>query len=882
MTPPIEELFTHSLLLNILESIPTRIFWKDLNGTYMGCNTVFAQDSGFSEPDDIVGKSDDDMPWKDLADSYVSNDQNILASGKAMMNHEEYLVIKSKTIWRKVSKAPLYDDDHNIIGIIGMYDDITELKKVQQEAYLAKFVLDNAPLNVSFLDEQARIRYINKEGVRGLGYTHEELLKMSIPDVDPLYPKEVWKDHWQDLKENKMVPVQTIHQRKNGERFPVDVIANYIEFDNLAYNVAFIVDVTEREKALEKLRKSEERFKLAMEGANDGLWDWNLETNHVYYSPRWFSMLGYEPDAFPGTLTTWEKLIHPEDLAAAKQLVSDYLEGKADVYAIEVRMQHKDGHYITVLSRGLKVLDPESQKPTRIIGTHVDITASKNTLHQLEASNTKFETLFNASNDGIFIVSLSGKIIDVNRMSYEHLGYTKEEMLALAINQLAPLENIEERIEHIKEKQFIRFETTTAKKNGTHLPVEVTARIINLGGEDVIFAVSRDITEQKLLEEQLVQSQKMESIGTLVGGIAHDFNNLLAAIQGNLYLATKQSRSNPIALSKLNNIEQLSNRAAEMVQQLLTFARKDTVVMTIFALNEFLQESSRLIKTSVPANIHHCLNVCKDKLIIKGNETQLQQLIINLINNAKDAVAMVDEPQISCTLTSYTATPSFFKKHPEQKHQQFAKLTIEDNGCGISEDNLEHIFEPFFTTKEVGEGTGLGLSMLFGAMQTHEGTIEVESQLNHGTAFHLYFPLTTEEENRNRAPKSKKSDEKYEETILLVDDETSVRQTAAEVLHSMGYQVLEASNGQQALQIFNKQSGQIDLILTDVVMPKMGGHELFAKIRETNHNVPIILVTGYDRSHILKSNIRMENFEVIHKPFNYDVLSEHIQKLLKA
>lgn len=1011
----ISQLASHGLLQDIVEGIPIRIFWKDRKCRYLGCNTLFAKDAGCSHPDELIGKTDFDMGWKDQAELYRADDLSVMESGESKLGFEEpQTTPDGDTIWLRTSKVPLRNTAESVIGILGIYENITEQKQAEQELKLAKAVLDHAPLNITLLDSDARIHYINKTGCETLGYTQKELLKMSIPDIDPLFPMEVWDKHWEDLKSNKSVPVETQHQRKNGEVFPIEVMANYIEFGDKAYNVAFDTDITERKQAEEalqqsetrfrdlfekspdpcwiidennlftlsnqaaadmlgyesiealqsthpsrlspeiqpdgresfekanammsiahekgvhrfewmhqrkngecfpvevtlaqleisgrkqlycvwrditerkqieeKLRFSEKRFDLAMQGANDGLWDWNLETDGVYYSPRWFSMLGYDADALPPTLDTWAKFVHPDDKDWVLQHVTDYLENRIASFEVEMRMRHRDGHDVIVLSRASKVLRDSDQKPVRLVGTHVDITDRKQRQAQLEASREKFSTLFNSSSDGIFILDMQGSFIDINKTAHERLGYSKEEMLKMKLIELDPPEfaaRVPERLEQIFSKGMATFESAHYRKDGSIMPVEINARIIELDGEEVFFSVIRDISDRKMLEEQLRHSQKMEAIGTLVGGIAHDFNNMLAAIQANIYMAKKQMQDHPVATDRLANIEQLSKRAADVVQQLLTFARKDIVEMSVFNLNAFMEEGYKLINAAITENIDHQTVICNEKLSIRGDATQLQQAMMNLMNNAVDAVADVPHPVIRCILAPFESDEAFKQRHPELQEERFACITVKDNGHGIPDGQLDKVFEPFFTTKDIGKGSGLGLAMLYGAVQTHGGVVEVESDMSSGTSFHVYFPLSdhqAEIEIEQQMPDTKV----HGETILLVDDEQDVLSTTSEVLTSMGYHVLEAVDGAEALDLFKSEMGRINIIITDVVMPRMSGTELLNSVRLLDKKLPVILATGYDKSHLQGDNIQQKSCQVINKPFDFDDLSRSIQLMLKS
>jgi len=389
----------------------------------------------------------------------------------------------------------------------------------------------------------------------------------------------------------------------------------------------------------------------------------------------------------------------------------------------------------------------------------------------------------------------------------------------------------------------------------------------------------QDISERKQLEEQLVQSQKMEAIGTLVGGIAHDFNNMLAGITGHLYLAKEQISDMPDIVNDLNNVEDIAFRAADMIEQLLTFARKSRVNTKPVPLNPFIKQTLKLLRTSVPENIELHQEICSDALQIKGDSTQLHQVLLNLINNARDAVEGKDRPCITIRLEAWHPDEIFISHHTYFADKPYAHLSIEDNGCGMSEQQIEHLFEPFYTTKEQGKGTGLGLSMSFGAIKMHHGFIEVESIEGKGSTFHLYLPLLLQTNKRAIAsPGEKMITRGHGELILLVDDELPIIETGKAVLESLGYRVLTATNGREAVDQFHEHAGEIALCILDVVMPIMSGDKAAQCIRQIKSDVKIIFATGYDKS-ALRS---MENEIVLSKPFHIKEMSYLIRKQLDS
>ncbi len=422
------------------------------------------------------------------------------------------------------------------------------------------------------------------------------------------------------------------------------------------------------------------------------------------------------------------------------------------------------------------------------------------------------------------------------------------------------------------------------KKNGDLYPALVSVTPIKNNQYKVTHYVStiRDMTKQEHLENQLRQAQKMEALGTLVGGIAHDFNNTLTGITGTIFLAKEEVAHLPNTLEKLDLVEDLSFQAADMIKQLLAFARKGVVNLKPMSLTGFLQDVSKLHKVTLPSRVTFTQELyATHNLIVHADANQLQQVIINLLNNAKDAVAESTNPHISLCLDSYTADADFKATHPEVQGDSFARITISDNGYGISKDKQDYIFEPFYTTKDIDKGSGLGLSMAFGTIQSHGGLITVTSDQGEGATFELYLPLI-ENEVHSKSPQNQTNIRLGDnELILLVDDDPSILMTGSDILESIGYQVVQASDGLQALDVYKKYQDKISLVILDIAMPKMDGIEAAKQLRNINPDINIIFVTGFDLSQKL-SKYQLSIEEIILKPFKVDVFSQTIkQKLTK-
>ena len=381
------------------------------------------------------------------------------------------------------------------------------------------------------------------------------------------------------------------------------------------------------------------------------------------------------------------------------------------------------------------------------------------------------------------------------------------------------------------------------------------------------------------LEQQLLQSQKMEAIGTLVGGIAHDFNNMLAAIVGNTYLAKSRIQSDQKLLDNIEAINKTSMRAADMIKQLLTFARKDRVEMQTFSLTHFLEEAVTLASTAVPESIARSCEVSSEDLYVYADSTQLQQVMMNLINNSKDALEGVKDGKIICVLKPYTADADFRKLHPNCKGKRFACLTIRDNGNGIPEEIASKVFDPFFTTKGVGKGTGLGLAMVYGVVEGHSGAIKVDSLLGEGTTFTIYLPLVNPMTKDEQVP-PQPIVTGQNELILIADDENLVRDMHEGILPALGYRVISARNGEEAVRLFEQNITEISLVILDVVMPVMGGIDAAKKIKRLNGGIPIVFATGYDRGNLPDEKKEVVGHKIINKPFSVESLSQLIIQTL--
>ncbi len=422
---------------------------------------------------------------------------------------------------------------------------------------------------------------------------------------------------------------------------------------------------------------------------------------------------------------------------------------------------------------------------------------------------------------------------------------------------------------------------TALRKDGSSFPVLLHISPVLTGKEITHFvAILQDISEYDRLEKQLFHAQKMESIGTLVGGIAHDFNNNLAAIMGNTYLAKNSAKAGDWenTVQKIETIEALSKHAAQVVAQLMAYARQDIVQHEAVLLNTLVDDTLRLSNALIPENINFTTHISDDALWVSADKTQAQQMLVNLLNNARDAVADVKQPEIRLVLEAVEVDQAFCQQHPDISSKHFARLRVQDNGIGIDKKHLAHIFDPFFTTKSVGEGTGLGLSMLIGMVQSHRGAVEVQSELGKGTTFDVYLPLIKQPQAKRKNTETPSDTSSASAVVLLIDDDAEVRNTTAEVLKTFGFQVIQAEDGEAGLACYRQQP-HIDVIISDMVMPNMGGLLFAEHIRKQNQDIGIIFLTGY-HDELSATHQHLQPFTMLGKPIDFDALKQAIDAML--
>lgn len=519
-----------------------------------------------------------------------------------------------------------------------------------------------------------------------------------------------------------------------------------------------------------------------------------------------------------------------------------------------------------------------------ILGTYHDISRQKRVENTLRLAATAFET-----HEAISIADKKGIIISVNKAFCEVTGYSADEVIG---NNPSILSSGKHDIHFYEEmwRSLIKNgrwsgEVINRRKNGEEYveQLSITAVQGENGTVENYVAVFSDLSEKKEVERQLRQAQKMDAVGTLVSGIAHEFNNMLVGISGNVFLARESVNEGSTVDGMLETADNICFKAADLVNQLLTFARKDKAMQqhSPIDLSTWLDEGLKLSQASIPKDTDLQYHNETENLFVLANTTQLQQIIINLLNNARDSSSHRDAPWIKLQLSSGDADKEFRLRHKDFNGYEFVQLTVQDNGTGIPADKLEKIFEPFYTTKEVGKGTGLGLAVIQSIMHSLHGCMEVTSVEGEGTAFHLFFPkLKPDAAKLDHHLPNLKINHGNGERILIADDEPDVLMMTTKILQDLGYHTVTASDGQEAVEIFKADPQQFDLLLLDVVMPTLNGPRAAIKMRSLRPDIPLIFYTGYSHDEMSDSMKELDRFKMIAKPFRVVEISQLIHKMI--
>lgn len=571
------------------------------------------------------------------------------------------------------------------------------------------------------------------------------------------------------------------------------------------------------------------------------------------------------------------KLFEGDDKALVADRIMDvFTKGESSV---EAYLVSKSGSEIPCYFTGklLKLDDTEC-----LVGMGIDTSELKRAEESLRESELKYRSLFEESVDGIYITKKDGTLIDANRSFLDLFGYQREESLGMSVlNYYVDPGDRQIVTEKLDNAGFIKDHfVKMRRKDGTEIDCLITGtrRLAKDGSIIGYRGIIRDITEHKSLEKQLVQAQKMEAVGTLAGGIAHDFNNMLAVIQGYSELLLLDKAEGTKEFKAISAIRNSAERGADLVRRILGFSRKLETNLRPIDLNHQVEHAQKLLSRTIPKMISIDIQLDEDLNTINADPVQIEQILLNLAVNAKHAIPE-QGGRIIIETRNVILDETYCRTQAEMQPGEYVLLSVSDTGHGMDKYILEHLFEPFFTTKDVGEGTGLGLAMVYGIVQGHKGHIDCISEPGLGTTFNIYFPVI-ESEVKSDSESIEIMPTSGSETILLVDDEQLVRDFGKDVLSQSGYKVITAANGGDALDIYRERRIEISLVILDLAMPMMGGKECLAKLIEIDPEVKVIISSGYS-AEAARSELALGGAKgFVGKPYNLNEMLQTVREVL--
>lgn len=722
-------------------------------------------------------------------------------------------------------------------------------------------------------DAQWRILDANERALETYGYTLEELRAIRAPDLRVPSERPAFAELEALFQQTGELRSETIHQRKDGSVFPVEASARRVRVDDSEQIFIILRDISERKRAEAALRESEERFRLLAEASLAGIYLFQTD-RFLYVNPALAAIFGYRPEEIIGRLGPLD-LTHPDDRPrVVGNIRRRVVEGLPSI-RYEFRGLRKDGSVVQVEALGARI---EYQGRPAILGTLLDVTERRRAEEQIRRQ----AALLDAANEAIYVRRLDDTVTYWNAGAARLYGWTPEEMVGRKFPEGSQTdrEAFEAARAALLKNGYWSGELSKTTRTGKRITVFCRWTLLRdaQGRPSEVLVINSDITEKKQLETQFLRAQRMESIGALAGGIAHDLNNLLAPIFMSTSLL-RETVTDPQSRNILSTIASCAHRAADIIRQLLTFARGQPGARVPVPVRHLFKEMEKLVRETFPRNIQMRIEVPADLWPVLGDATQIHQALLNLCLNARDA--MPEGGTLTLRAANITLDERARELSPDAKPGSYVYLSVSDTGVGIPPEHLERIFEPFFTTKEPGKGTGLGLATVLGIARGHGGFVRVHSRPGEGTTFEIYLPASTE---TAAAPAHSAGDTDFQpprgrgELVLVVDDEAGVRSLTQRALEVHGYRVLTASDGLEALALFRQRNGEVTAVLTDMMMPGMDGPTLIRSMRELAPDLPVIGMTGLAQRLAPREQEELGLAAMLIKPFSVAHLFQALEE----
>lgn len=898
-----------------------RFFEEDFSGNFIctpegklvTCNSAFAKIFGYDSVEELLSADTCALFGKgEGRDNYIQ----LLRQHRRLENYREHVTKKDGSLIYVIANiVGEFDERGALQRIQGYVIDETERReskeKLEKSLSLLRATFESTADGILVVDMAGTIVSFNNNFIDmwriplSVVKKHDDNAAIAFV-LDQLKEPEAFRRKVEELYSQPEAESLDILEFKDGR-----VFERYSKPQRIGGTIVGRVwsfrDVTERKRAEQAVEESEERYRAFIVNSTEGIWRIELEqplpvsmpidqqVKHMYaYSyvaesnDAMARMYGYESaQEFVGIrLTDLHDVSDPSNHEQLRSLVRTGYK-MSDTMTHEI---NKHGQTRYFLNNAVGII--EDGHVVRFWGTQRDVTEQRRKDVLLKESEEKYRQLFEDSKDVVFISTPEGTFLEINQAGIDLFGYaSKEELMSVNIGRdlyVDPVDR-EKAGQLLTQQGYLKeYEMLVKRKDGKRLIIKETSTpVLNQHGKIIAYrGIIRDVTEQKLLEEQLRRAQKMESIGTLAGGIAHDFNNILTIILAYASNLDGHVAGNEKQTHNLSAIKKAVERGAGMVRQLLTFARKASGVFEPVNVNDTVAELSKLLAETFPSSIEFKLQFAEHLPIISADAGQLQQAVMNLCVNARDAIETSTQNGEKGTLTITTTVISgetLRGRFHQAREAEYVLISVADTGIGMDEDTRARIFEPFFTTKELGKGTGLGLAVVYGVINSHHGFIDVETRQGGGTTMHLYFPVrqtgfVTYESSQQQG--SEKPNKDF--MVLLVEDEEMLLDLLQTFLEEHGFKVLVARDGQEAVETYIRHKDEISVVLSDMGLPKLGGWEAFQKMKEINPKVKSILASGYLDPKLRADMIQAGAKDFVQKPYIPEIILARIREIING
>jgi PAS domain S-box-containing protein len=937
---------SQALYHSFVDQLPAAVFRKDREGRYVMVNPRFCQLKGVKAqeflgktPTEVAALQTSRQGAEGQATKYAALGdevhEQIMRTGKPVETEEEYTGADGGKQFFQVVRMPVFGPDRTVVGTQGILFDVTERKQTEEalreSQALYHSLVEQLPAGVFRKDKEGRYVFVNPwfcrlKGVKAelfLGKKPQEVatIELAAGGTNPSQINQLaaqGTDHHQQIMQTgRQIEVEEHGVGDNGKEQHLYVVKSPIfgSDGTIVGTQGIIFDITERKRAEKALRQGEVRLERInrcllelglnfdsninrltalcgeLLGATCALYN-RLQGDLLCSIGQWQTPPGFKSEDAPTGHICYDVIRNNGEEAVVITNLPRTSYAESDPNVRTHGLQTYMGCAVKCEGRAvgsLCVVYGTDYRPTdddrRILGIIASAIGNEDTRKQAEAELNRLMTAIEQTPESVVITDTGGRVLYVNPVFERVTGYSRTEVIGQNPRLLKSNKQdsafYRELWAKISTGEVWRGRFINKKKDGTLFTEDAVIAPVRdeKGAVTNYIAIKRDISHELELEVQYRQTQKIDSIGRLAGGVAHDFNNILAVICGHTDLALAQLSPDAPLRSNLECIQESAERAANLTRQLLAFARRQVIEPRRINLNELIVNLNKMLRRLIGEDIKLVTQTAPDLGQIKADPGQIEQVLLNLVVNARDA--MPDGGTLTIHTDNVTLDEDYARRHLVTPGD-YVMVSVSDTGVGMTDEVKQHIFEPFFTTKEQGKGTGLGLATCFGIIQQSNGHIHSESQVDKGTQFTIYLPRVWGVEDSISSREVTVSLPQGTETILLAEDEPSLRQLMARVLRTQGYTVLEAADGHQALALAQANGAKIQLLLTDVIMPGLSGKTLAEWLGQVNPAIRVLFISGYINNNAVRDAMSKPGTFFLQKPFNPLNLTKKVREAIEA